>query len=143
MRFARPLVVLAATLALAAPASGVTGALPPAPDQLHAFLLRADEPLSHTFSRTPSFAWLPVWGAQRYEFELANSPTFNEGTIVWSDATLKTPAASVPYSLPWMTGSPYALYAHVRAWTADGAGAWSDAFGLNMRWTSLPQPVPT
>jgi hypothetical protein len=143
MRFARPLVVLAAALALAAPASGVTRALPPAPDQLHAFMLRADEPLSHVFSRTPSFAWLPVPGAERYEFELANSPTFNEGTIVWADATLKTPAASIPYSLPWMTGAPYALYGHVRAWTADGAGDWSQAFGFNMRWSSQPQPVPT
>jgi hypothetical protein len=143
MRLARLVAVPAAVLAFAAPAAGVDRALPPAPNQLHAFLLRADEPPSHTFARTPSFAWLPVPGADRYEFELANSPSFNEGSIVWSDTTLRTPAASVPYSLPWMTGSPYALYAHVRAWTADGAGEWSDAFGFNMRWTALPQPVPT
>src|SRR4051794_34465520 len=143
MRFARLAVLAALALALAAPAAATTRALPPAPDQLHAFLLRADEPLSHTFSRTPSFAWLPVPGTQRYEFELANSPTFNEGTIVWSDQTLRTPAASIPYALPWMTGSPYALYGHVRAWTADGAGDWSQTFGFNMRWSSLPQPVPT
>ena len=143
MRYARLFAVLAATLVLAAPAAGTTGAVPPAPAGLHAFLLRADEPLSHTFGRTPSFAWLPAVGAERYEFELANSPTFNEGSIVWSDATLKTPAASIPWSLPWMTGSPYALYAHVRAWTADGAGPWSSSFGFNMRWASLPRPVPT
>jgi hypothetical protein len=143
MRFARSAAVLAATLCLAAPAAGTTRALPAAPEQLHAFLLRADEPTTHVFSRTPSFAWLPVSGAERYEFELANSPTFNEGTIVWSDTTLRTPAASIPWSLPWMTGSPYALYAHVRAWTADGAGEWSNVFGFNMRWASLPLPVPT
>jgi hypothetical protein len=143
MRYARLAAVLAATLVLAAPAAGTSRAVPPAPDQLHAFLLRADEPLTRTFGRTPSFAWLPVAGAERYEFELANSPTFNEGTVVWSDATLKTPASSIPWSLPWMTGSPYALYAHVRAWTADGAGPWSTSFGFNMRWSALPQPVPT
>src|SRR5437016_5551698 len=143
MRSARLFAVLAAPLVLAPPAAGTSRTLPAAPDQLHAFLLRADEPLSHTFGRTPSFAWLPALGAERYEFELANSPTFNEGSIVWSDATLKTPAASIPWSLPWMTGSPYALYAHVRAWTADGAGPWSSSFGFNMRWASLPQPVPT
>jgi hypothetical protein len=143
MRSARPLAVFAAALALAAPASAVTRDLPPAPDQLHAFLLRADEPVSHTFSRTPSFAWLPVAGADHYEFELANSPTFNEGTLVWSSASLKTPAASIPYALPWMTGVPYALYARVRAWTADGSGDWSPIFGFNVRWSLLPQPVPT
>src|SRR5689334_11288031 len=143
MRYLRPALVLAATLVLAAPAAGTSGAVPAAPEQLHAFLLRADEPLSHAFARTPSFAWLPVPGAERYEFELANSPTFNEGTIVWSDATLKTPAASIPWSLPWMTGAPYALYAHVRAWTSEGAGEWSTSFGFNMRWSTLPKPIPT
>jgi hypothetical protein len=143
MRFARPALLAALALALAAPAAASTRSLPPAPDQLHAFLLRADEPVSHTFSRTPSFAWLPVRGADHYEFEVANSPTFNDGTVVWSDASLKTPAASVPYALPWMTGAPYALYTRVRAWTADGPGDWSQVFGFNMRWSSLPQPVPT
>jgi hypothetical protein len=143
MRSARLLTAVAATLVLAAPAAGTSRTLAAAPGLLHGFLLRADEPVSHSFSRTPSFAWLPVAGAEHYEFELANTPSFNQNSIVWSDATLRTPAASVPWSLPWMTGSPYALYAHVRAWTAGGPGVWSTAFGLNMRWTALPRPVPT
>ncbi len=146
MRYARPAAFALIALAFAAPAAATTRAvpaLPAAPQQVHAFLLRADEPLSHSFARTPSFAWLPVAGAERYEFELATSPTFNDGSIVWSDTSLRTPAASIPYSLPWMTGSPYALYAHVRAWTRDGAGQWSTPFGLNMRWSTLPAPVST
>jgi hypothetical protein len=146
MRYARPAAFALIALAFAAPAAATTRAvptLPAAPQQVHAFLLRTDEPLSHSFARTPSFAWLPVAGAERYEFELATSPTFNDGSIVWSDTSLRTPAASIPYSLPWMTGSPYALYAHVRAWTRDGAGQWSTPFGLNMRWSTQPAPVPT
>ena len=42
-----------------------------APQSLHGFLLRADEPPQDTFTRTPSFAWQPVAGANRYEFQLA------------------------------------------------------------------------
>ena len=30
------------------------------------------------------------------------------------------PAVAIPIALPWMTGNPYALYAHVRARTAQG-----------------------
>ena len=71
----------------------------PAPSGLHAFLLRSDESQTTTFPRTPSFAWTPVSGAWRYEFQLATSLTFGDGTIVWesSDAAkpLRVPAASV------------------------------------------------
>lgn len=59
---------------------------PPAPPKdLRGFLLRPSEPLSHAFSRTPSFAWKPVKGALCYEFELATSKSFGESTIVWSN----------------------------------------------------------
>ena len=51
---------------------------------------------------------------------------------------LRSPAVSVDVALPWITGSPYALWAHVRAITPSGATPWSDAFGFNMRWSSLP-----
>lgn len=91
----------------------------PAPSGLHAFLLRSDESQTTTFPRTPSFAWTPVSGAWRYEFQLATSLTFGDGTIVWesSDAAkpLRVPAASVDVALPWITGKPYSLYARVRA----------------------------
>ena len=119
-----------------------------APQGLRAFLLRTDEEPKHEFNRTPSFAWLPVRGALRYEFELATSRSFSESSIIWSNtndelaettgtttaaggaatatgsvaekmknlyANLKSPTVSIDVALPWITGSPYALYAHVRA----------------------------
>ncbi len=134
---------LLAALALSAPAAAATRTVSLVPAGLHGFLLRADEPLTHTFSRTPSFAWPPVPGAERYEFELATSPGFDSGTIVWADATLRTPATSVPYSLPWLKGSPFALYAHVRAWSSDGPGAWRRPFGFNLGPTRVPSPLTT
>ena len=47
---------------------------------------------------------------------------------------LRVPAVSVDVSLPWFTGQPYALYAHVRAITAQGPTGWSTPFEFNMRW---------
>jgi len=156
-----------------------------APAGLKAFLLRADEPTRHEFSRTPAFAWTPVRGALRYEFELATSKRFGDNAIIWSNVksdlpddsaadpgkpsttttgaapaaapvagaaaapvnpakpasvydNLRSPAVAVDVALPWITGSPYALWAHVRAITPTGATPWSDAFGFNMRWSTLP-----
>ena len=64
-------------------------------------------------------------GATSYDFELATSKTFDERTVVWSTDSRKTPlrvpAVAIPIALPWMTGNPYALYAHVRA--HDGVAA--------------------
>ena len=148
------------------------------PQGLKAFLLRADEPLKHEFNRTPSFAWSPVRGALRYEFELATSRSFTESSIVWSNANdefveetttttttpspggtssgttataadkakavyanLRSPAVSIDVALPWITGSPYALYAHVRAIKKDGVTSWSKPFGLNIRWSSIPRDL--
>jgi hypothetical protein len=53
-----------------------------APTKLHGFLLRADEPAQHAFARTPSFAWNPVAGATRYQFQLSTSSTFRESGLV-------------------------------------------------------------
>ena len=142
MRIARLAVICLAALALTGAVQARTAAAPAAPQGLKAFLLRADEQAGHEFSRTPSFAWLPVRGAIRYEFELAKNHAFNEGAIFWSDEKLKVPAASVPLALPWMTGSPYAVYARVRAITAAGVTAWSRPYGFNVRWGSLPQKLP-
>ena len=50
-----------------------------APKNLKAFLLRVNEPESlyaRSFPRTPAFAWSPVAGAKRYEFELSTSENF-------------------------------------------------------------------
>src|SRR5262245_38273060 len=56
-------------------------------------------------------------------------------------APIRVPAVAVDVALPWFTGSPYALYAHVRAITSGGATSWSTPFGFNMRWDSVPKPL--
>lgn len=144
MSAARVAALLALALVAAAPARGAAPALDP-PAGLRAFLLRADEPVLDTFPRTPSFAWSSYEAARSYDFELATSRTFDESSVVWSTASrakpLRVPAVSIPVALPWMTGSPYALYAHVRARTAKGVSPWSAPFGFNMRWKTLPEKM--
>ena len=165
--------VVLATSAAAAP--------PGAPGRLRGFELRTNEVPTHTFSRTPAFAWSPVRGASCYEFELATSRSFDGSSVFWSNvaagagsgkfcravtitapapddqksdsesagpelittkiAPIRIPATSVNLVLPWFTGKPYALYAHVRAVTTRGATAWSKPFGFNMRWESTPVPM--
>src|SRR5918992_793920 len=146
---ARLAAALLTVLALATPADAAqrpnssTAALS-APKNLKAFLLRASEPATDGFSRTPSFAWDPVRGAKRYEFVLATSPTFAGNAMVWVDSSLTAPAAAVPVTLPWITGSPYSLYARVRGIAANGAvGPWSSAYGFNMRWPAVPAQLPS
>jgi hypothetical protein len=114
-----------------------------APIGLRAFLLRADEPKRDAFPRTPSFAWRPVRGAQKYEFQLSTSSLFRESGIVHADSNVRTPAVSVSLSLPWITGKPYALYARVRAVLPGRVTPWSAPLGFNMRWGSVPQPLST
>ena len=85
-------------------------------------------------------------GAKTYEFELSTSENFSESAVVWSsassDVTLKSPAATIPISLPWMTGNPYALYARVRGIAPKGHdGRWSTPYGFNMRWRDRPRPL--
>jgi hypothetical protein len=110
-----------------------------APTGLKPFLLRADEAPTRTFSRTPSFAWKPVRGAVRYEFELSTRSNFADSAQIWTSTSLKMPTAAIPVRLPWMTGSPYALWAHVRAVTRKGVSKWSAPYGFNMRWSNIPQ----
>lgn len=117
----------------------VANAAKPAPTGLKPFLLRADEAPARTFPRTPSFAWSPVRGAVRYEFELATKSKFTDASMIWRTADLKTPTVAIPVALPWMTGAPYALWGHVRAITRTGVTKWSAPYGFNMRWTSIPQ----
>jgi hypothetical protein len=141
--FARLLILLALAATLFVPAG--QSAPSAAPDGLRAFLLRADEPFRDTFSRTPSFAWAPYENAKSYDFELATSKDFDESTIIWSTSgrtkPLQVPAVAIQIALPWMTGNPYALYAHVRARTASGLTRWSVPFGFNMRWKTAPEKV--
>jgi hypothetical protein len=181
-RLATVAVVILATL-LVASAPAQNAAPVAAPKNLRGFLLRPNEPVTHTYSRTPAFSWAPVRGAACYEFQLATSRTFGESSLVWSNVStdrhsgkhcrpvkatfpqatepgeegaaaepqeveqtippIKIPALSINLVLPWFTGSPYALYAHVRSVTTQGASAWSKPFGFNMRWEETPVPLPS
>ncbi len=109
------------------------------PQALKPFLLRASERAVRDFPRTPSFSWAPVRGATRYEFQLAKTPNFQDGTIFWASSSLKSPAVAIPLTLPWMTGAPYAAYARVRAVTHGGTSQWSSAYGFNVRWKDVPR----
>lgn len=142
--------LLFALVALAVPAGAgartTTGPIPwvtpdSAPLGLHGFLLRADEPVTHSFPRTPSFAWTPIRQPGTYEFQLAMSSTFDDSQVLYSVQNLPAPAVAVPLQLPWMTGAPYALWAHVRFKGTDGRTTpWSAPFGFNMRWNAIDVP---
>jgi len=69
VRVLRP-AILAAVAAFLCVATSTSSAAVSAPTGLHGFLLRADEPATTTFHRTPSFAWNPVPGARKYQFQL-------------------------------------------------------------------------
>jgi hypothetical protein len=112
-----------------------------APLDVRGFLLRADEPSTDTFTRTPSFAWKPVAGAKRYEFQLSTARTFASGALL-ARKSIVTPAVSLSIALPWISGTPYSLYARARGIAPDGtAGPWSTLFGFNMRWSNMPTPL--
>ena len=64
-------------------------------------------------------------------------------TVVSTIPAIRIPAVSLNLTLPWFTGKPFALYAHVRAITTHGASKWSSPFGFNMRWDELPTPMAT
>jgi hypothetical protein len=127
------------TLAPAAEAAKPVRGLAPA--SLHGFLLRADEPAADSFPRTPSFAWKPVRGAIRYQFQLATSSSFRESGLVYSTSALTTPVAAPTVMLPWITGNPHALFARVRGITATSTTPWSNAFGFDMEPGAAPKPL--
>ena len=139
MRIGR-LVVLLSLLALAVTAATSSAGVV-APTGLHGFLLRADEPATTSFPRTPSFAWSPVPTATGYEFQLATTSTFHDNGILYDNATLTTPIDAPPLTLPWITGSPYALYARVRAILQTGTTPWSASFGFNVTPAAAPAPL--
>jgi hypothetical protein len=114
-----------------------------APTNLHGFLLRADEPVTDSFPRTPSFAWNPVAGAVKYQFQLATSSSFRDSGLIFTANNLTTPVAAPTVTLPWITGSPHALFARVRAIKASGATAWSVPFGFDMEPAAAPRPLPS
>src|SRR5947209_18559710 len=118
MRLPRLAAALLVTLLVASGAAAATRTSSTtlgAPTDVHGFMLRADEPSADTFTRTPSFAWKPVAGAARYQFQLGTARTFASGALLYASSALTSPAVSLPIALPWVTGTPYSLYAHVRA----------------------------
>ena len=130
-------------LTLASAAEAATPVRGTAPTHLHGFLLRADEPVQDSFSRTPSFAWNPVAGAVRYQFQLATSSSFRENGLVYTSANLTTPVAAPTLTLPWITGSPHALFARVRAIKRSSSTPWSAPFGFDMEPSAAPKPLPS
>ncbi len=86
MRAAR-LAFLSILVAATVVATSASAALPGAPKGLRGFELRPNEVPTHTFSRTPAFAWNPARGAACYEFELATSRSFNGSSVVWSNVS--------------------------------------------------------
>ena len=99
---------LAAVIAAVPVASGSRQAtdLLPAPTGLKTFERTIGESRQTSgagipeFARTPAFAWAPIRGAKRYEFELSTSPSTNDAGftvangLVWSSSALK-PASLV------------------------------------------------
>jgi hypothetical protein len=140
VRFLRAslLAALAVLLLAATSSAGVAR-----PTGLHGFLLRADEPRTTTINRTPSFAWNPVPGARTYQFQLSTSNAVRDNGILDSNVSLTTPVSAPTITLPWITGSPHALYARVRATLDDGVTAWSDAFGFDVVPPAPPKPLPS
>src|SRR5256714_6365738 len=130
-------------LVLASAAEASTPVRGAAPAHLHGFLLRADEPTEDSFSRTPSFAWDPVAGAVRYQFQLATSSSFRENGLVFTATNLATPVAAPTVTLPWITGSPHALFARVRAVKRSSSTPWSAPFGFDMEPSAAPKPLPS
>ena len=86
MRAAR-LVLLCVGLFGVLVAATASAAPPGAPKGLRGFELRPNETPTHTFSRTPAFAWSPVRGASCYEFELATSRSFDGSSVFWSNVS--------------------------------------------------------
>ena len=140
MRFLCLAALALCALCLAASGSARTTALG-APQDVHGFLLRADEPRDESFARTPSFGWKPVPGASGYEFQLSTSSSFRDNGIIFADNTLTTPVAAPNVTLPWISGNPHSLYARARAVAGSDRGEWSKPFGFDMTAPAPPTPL--
>src|SRR4029453_17556954 len=130
-------------LALAPAAGAATPVKGAAPKHLHGFLRRLGEPVDRSFPRTPAFAWDPVGGAVRYQFQLSTSSSFRENGLIYSAADLSTPVVAPLVTLPWINGNPHALFARVRAIKRSSATRWSAPFGFDMEPTAPPRPLPS
>jgi hypothetical protein len=144
MPAARVAILLTVLVAAAALVGGASSAGTAAPTGLHGFLLRSDEPPTADFHRTPSFGWNPVPGATTYQFQLSTSSTFRDNATLYDDRKLTSPVAAPPLTLPWITGSPHALYARVRAiLDTTTTTPWSASYGFDVTPPSPPTPLPS
>ena len=161
MSAARLLAVVVASLAVASPAAAsldvadsfgthsslnqraLAGATTTGtPQNLHGFLLRENDAKKYTnrFPRTPAFSWTHVEGARRYEFQLSTSKSFAENAIVWT-AKPRAAVATIPITLPWITGAKYSWFARVRAIVDGEPGEWSKKYGFNIRAPGAPRSL--
>jgi hypothetical protein len=143
--------LVAVVAAIPVAAGSAAGPSLPKPSGLKTFQLRLSDSRTSAsaqpqpFSRTPAFAWAPVRGATRYEFELSTSKDFTAGNgLIWSTKNLAMPAASVPIALPWSTGAPASFRWRVRATHGSAVSAWSNPGQFTMGWDqlSLDQGIP-
>jgi hypothetical protein len=84
----------------------------------------------------PAFAWAPVAGAERYEFEIAADPGFNAPVLGpgWDQFQTRNTRATLKKTIPNGT-----YWWHVRSVTATGVvSSWSVPRSLEMAWTSSP-----
>jgi large repetitive protein len=115
---------LAAGLALALASLGPAAVGPAAP-----VLLGPGDGTS--VDTPPPFAWQPVAGAEKYEFELSADAGFNSDVAY---VTTRNTRAALRTVIP---NGRY--FWHVRAVTAAGGlGAWSPTRTLQMTWTARP-----
>jgi hypothetical protein len=143
MRIVRFLILVGALAALGSVGlAGASTRANPAPTGLHGFLLMASEAPTAVFHRTPSFAWKPVSGADRYQLQLSTSATFRDSGLLYDNSSLLTPVAAPPLTLPWITGSPHSVYARARAlFGGGGASPWSQPFGFDVVAPAAPAPL--
>lgn len=140
------LALAALGVALCTTAGAAGGSMAP-PSGMRAFLLTPNEAPQQYYPRTPSFVWNPVaMHGGTYDFEMAMNKSFQSSSLLFDYAGLTIPAVSVDHQLPWMTGTPYALWARVR-WIGPHGKTftdWSKPFGFNMRWldSDVPQQLP-
>ncbi len=110
-----------------------------APQGLKPFLLRASEPAARDFPRTPSFSWAPVRGATRYEFQLAKTPTFQEGTIFWASSLAQEPRRRDPADPALDDGRAVRRLRTGAGGDAPAARSpWSAGYGFNVQWQHVP-----
>ena len=129
-------------------APAAAGAHPPrrtaAPTGLHALpaARRRAAAARRTFSRTPSFAWKPVRGRVRYEFQLSTSEHASATAASSTRTRADEPVASRSRSR--CRGSPASPYCPVRPRArrhADRHDAVDATYGFNMRWPTAAEPI--